>query len=219
MILIALDLISKGYRAICGLDEAGRGALAGPVVAAAVIFPTNLILHDAHRLSGIRDSKLLTPRQREDQYGRIMETALAVGVGMTSPSTIDTHNILESTRLAMQQAVGRLVQPPDFLLVDALALPAIPIPQRGIIHGDRLCVVIAAASIIAKVTRDRLMCQYHDEFPRYGFGQHKGYPTAAHLERIRALGPCQIHRRTFRGVRTEPAHHGNGGGESSRGVS
>lgn len=188
-------LHASGYQHICGLDEAGRGPLAGPVVASAVIlsFPC--------ALSGVRDSKQLSARQRDDLFPRIMQSALAVGVGIVDSDVIDQINILQATYLAMQKALQQLRVPPDYLLIDALTLPKTPIPQRGIICGDQRSVSIAAASIIAKVTRDRLMCDYHAEFPQYHFKAHKGYPTAEHLSNIQQYGPCRLHRKTFRGVK------------------
>ncbi len=188
-----------GYRHIAGLDEAGRGPLAGPVVAAAVILPF------ACRLPGVDDSKLLSEAEREDLYAAICGKALAVGVGSADAAEIDALNILEATRLAMRRAIERLPARPDFLLLDALTIPGVPIPSRPIIKGDRLSLSIAAASIIAKVTRDRLMARYHEEYPRYNFRSHKGYCTEEHLQRLAEHGPCAIHRRTFAPVRDAAA--------------
>ncbi|MDH4300905.1 MAG: ribonuclease HII [Nitrospira sp.] len=180
-----------GYRRIAGIDEAGRGPLAGPVVAAAVILPTRC------RLLGINDSKQLSAKDREQVYTAILEQAVGVGVGSADVAEIDQLNILEATRLAMRRAVEQLVPPPDYVLIDAVVLPGFKVPTRPIIKGDTLSVSIAAASIIAKVTRDRLMARYHEIFPEYGFLSHKGYGTAEHLERLARHGPCAIHRRTF----------------------
>lgn len=187
-------LSSYGYQWICGIDEAGRGPLAGPVVAAAVILPSG------YTAAGIRDSKLLTEKQREALYDKISLEAIAVGVGIVDHATIDEINILQATYLAMESSVRNLPVQPDYLLVDALTLPRTTIPQKGIIRGDNLSVTIAAASIIAKVTRDRLMAEYHRDFPAYNFLSHKGYGTEEHLRNLRAFGPCPIHRKTFRGV-------------------
>ncbi len=189
-------LAAAGYARVCGVDEAGRGPLAGPVVAAAVILPFPC------PLSGIDDSKRLSPAQREALYEPIMQTAVAVGVGVVAHDVIDRINILQATHLAMREAIRNLKVPPDSLLLDALTLPDLTLPQVGLIHGDRLSVSIAAASIIAKVTRDRLMCLHHETWPQYNFRVHKGYGTREHLQKLRAHGPCPIHRMTFRGVRT-----------------
>ncbi|MDH4082658.1 MAG: ribonuclease HII [Nitrospira sp.] len=180
-----------GYRRIAGIDEAGRGPLAGPVVAAAVILPSRC------RLLGINDSKQLSAKDREQVYAAILERAVGVGIGSADVAEIDQLNILEATRLAMRRAVDQLAPPPDYLLIDAVSIPEFHVPTRPIIKGDCLSVSIAAASIIAKVTRDRLMAKYHETFPEYGFLSHKGYGTAEHLERLARHGPCPIHRRTF----------------------
>jgi ribonuclease HII len=180
-----------GYRRIAGIDEAGRGPLAGPVVAAAVILPSRC------RLLGINDSKQLPAKDREEAYTAILEQAVGVGVGSADVGEIDQLNILEATRLAMRRAVDQLDPPPDYLLIDAVVLLGFKVPTKPIIKGDSLSASIAAASIIAKVTRDRLMARYHEIFPEYGFLSHKGYGTAEHLERLARHGPCSIHRRTF----------------------
>jgi len=180
-----------GYRRIAGIDEAGRGPLAGPVVAAAVILPSRC------RLLGINDSKQLPAKDREEAYTAILQQAVGVGVGSADVGEIDQLNILEATRLAMRRAVDQLDPPPDYLLIDAVVLLGFKVPTKPIIKGDSLSVSIAAASIIAKVTRDRLMARYHEIFPEYGFLSHKGYGTAEHLERLARHGPCSIHRRTF----------------------
>ncbi len=180
-----------GYRRVAGIDEAGRGPLAGPVVAAAVILPTRC------RLLGINDSKQLPAKDRELVYTAILEHAVGVGIGSADVAEIDRLNILEATRLAMRRAIDQLAPPPDYVLIDAVALHGVNVPTRPIIKGDSLSVSIAAASIVAKVTRDRLMARYHEIFPEYGFLSHKGYGTAEHLERLTRYGPCSIHRRTF----------------------
>jgi ribonuclease HII len=176
------------------VDEAGRGPLAGPVIASAVI------LDPRRRIEGLRDSKLLTPIERQALFHRIREAALAVGVGSVEPDTIDRINILQATRLAMVEALRTLALPPELVLIDAVRLPQLPYPQRALIRGDRRSASIAAASIIAKVTRDRIMVGYDERFPQYGFRRHKGYPTPEHLAALFRHGPCPIHRKTFRGV-------------------
>ncbi|MBI4287167.1 MAG: ribonuclease HII [Chloroflexi bacterium] len=188
------DLWRQGYRFIAGIDEVGRGALAGPVAAGAVILPLDL---DVSLLDGVRDSKELTPAQRESLAPRIQECALAFGVGMMSSELVDELGIVEATRRAMAQAIERLYVSPYFLLIDALKLPSIRLPQKAIIDGDKLSLSIACASIVAKVTRDRLMVEMDREYPGYGFAHHKGYGTPEHLECLDRLGPCPIHRRTF----------------------
>lgn len=179
------------YRFICGIDEAGRGPLAGPVVAGAVI------LHSDCEIFYLNDSKKLSPAKREALYDEIMDKAEAVGVGMASPARIDEINILQATYEAMREAVAALNVAPELLLNDAVTIPGISIPQVPIIKGDAKSVSIAAASIIAKVTRDRLMVQYDEILPGYGFAQHKGYGSREHIEAIRRLGPTPIHRQTF----------------------
>lgn len=179
------------YSLICGIDEAGRGPLAGPVVAGAVILPKDCeILY-------LNDSKKLSPAKREALYEEIMEKAEAVGVGMASPARIDEINILQATYEAMREAVANLGVTPELLLIDAVTIPDVSIPQVPIIKGDAKSVSIAAASIIAKVTRDRLMVQYDKILPGYGFARHKGYGSKDHIEAIRRLGPTPIHRQTF----------------------
>lgn len=184
-----------GYRRIAGIDEAGRGPLAGPVVAAAVILPVHA------RLAGVDDSKRLSEAERGRLYPAILEKAVGVGIGVADAGEIDTLNILEATRLAMRRAIENVAPPPDYVLSDAVTLPAIRIPLRAIIKGDALSLSIAAASIIAKVTRDHLMAVYHEMFPQYNFLSHKGYGTAEHLQMLATFGPCSIHRRTFAPVR------------------
>jgi ribonuclease HII len=184
---------AQGYRRIAGLDEVGRGTLAGPVVAAAVLFESKTAI------TGIRDSKQLSFQQRDDLYPIIFQEAVAIAVGVVEAAVIDQINILQATRLAMQKAIEQLAIQPDYLLLDAITLP-LPIPQRSIVKGDQLSVSIAAASIVAKVTRARLMSGYHEEYPQYNFLAHKGYGTLEHRKQIQKHGPCQIHRKTFRGV-------------------
>ena len=176
---------------ICGIDEAGRGPLAGPVVAAAVILPKGMVI------PYVNDSKKLTERRREELYPEIMEKALAVGVGIVSPERIDEINILQATYEAMRQALSQLPVRPDVLLNDAVRISGVDIPQVPIIKGDAKSISIACASVIAKVTRDRMMAEYDQLYPEYGFAGHKGYGSAAHMEAIRQVGPCPIHRKTF----------------------
>ncbi len=185
----------KGFLRLAGVDEAGRGALAGPVVAAAVI------LRDGRRIVGVTDSKRLSPRRRERLYGQIREEVLAVGVGVVDVSTIEARNILQATLLAMERAVVDLQVSPDGVLVDGLAVPNVDVPVFPVARGDLECPSVAAASIVAKVTRDRIMADYHARYPAYGFDRHKGYGTDAHLQAIAEHGLSPIHRRTFSPVR------------------
>jgi len=188
----------QGYRLIAGIDEAGRGALAGPVVAGAVILPYSGYLS---WLSLVRDSKELTARKRECLFDLIRKEALAVGIGIVPPSVIDSVNILKATQLAMWQAIEKLPQQPDFVLIDRLALPQCAIPQRGITRGDKLCLSIACASIVAKVTRDHIMQELDKVYSGYGFAKHKGYGTSEHGSSLRQLGCSPIHRLSFAPVR------------------
>jgi len=203
-----MALLSQGYSFVAGVDEAGRGSLAGPVVAAAVILPLGDLSpfrFDPYEclecFAGVRDSKQLTARERERLFEVIMQHALAVGVGSGSVEMIDERNILQATKYAMRDAITQLTTPPQALLLDAIHLPDIELLQRSIIKGDALCLSIAAASIIAKVTRDRIMVQLHELFPAYGFAQHKGYCTEDHLTALRAHGATPHHRRSFAPVR------------------
>ena len=176
---------------ICGVDEAGRGPLAGPVVAGAAILPKD------SRILYLNDSKKLSEKRREELFVRIKEEAIAWSVGIVGPERIDEINILQATYEAMKQAIGNLSQTPDLLLCDAVTIPEVKIPQISIIKGDAKSLSIAAASVLAKVTRDHMMEEYGKLYPQYGFGKHKGYGTAAHIQAIREFGPCPIHRRTF----------------------
>lgn len=180
-----------GYRRIAGVDEAGRGPLAGPVVAAAVILPVRC------RLIGVDDSKQLSASERDRLYAAIMDRAVCVGVGSSTAEEIDRINILEATKLAMRRALAELSPAPDYVLIDAVSLTGLAMPVRPIIKGDALSLSIAAASIVAKVTRDRLMAQFHKAYPQYNFLSHKGYGTEEHLVRLAEYGPSPIHRRTF----------------------
>ncbi|WP_248926394.1 ribonuclease HII [Paenibacillus hamazuiensis] len=184
------ELWEKGRTHIAGVDEVGRGCLFGDVVAAAVILPQGL------ELEGVDDSKKLSKKQREELYDVIMEKALAVGVGIVDVPTIEKINIKQAARLAMKMAVERLAVEPDYLLVDAEKVD-VPIRQLAVIHGDALSQSIAAASIIAKVTRDRLCLEWDLQYPEYGIAMHKGYATKLHRERIVEHGPSPMHRKTF----------------------
>lgn len=194
-----LALREQGYRAITGIDEAGRGCWAGPVVAAAVILETR-VYDEPALLAGITDSKAMTAAQRTAGVAWIREYAAGVGVGIVPAFLIDALGIVPATRLAMTIALLALPHPADALLIDAVALTALPIPQQSLIKGDACCLSIAAASVIAKVTRDRLMHTADLAYPGYGFAAHKGYGTARHQRALAALGPCAVHRRTFRPV-------------------
>jgi ribonuclease HII len=196
---VELALWAQGYAIIAGIDEAGRGAWAGPVVAAAVCLPPDeTTLRSLHPVC---DSKLLTPACRERCYGLVTEAALAYATGQVASTVIDQMGIVPATRLAMKQAVLALDPPPSYLLIDFLRLEEIALPQDAIVKGDRYCLSIAAASIIAKVTRDRLMLDLDRAFPGYGFAQHKGYGTARHQQSLRRLGASPEHRRSFAPLR------------------
>ena len=192
--LEGMRVYERRYRerdTLCGIDEVGRGPLAGPVVAGAVILPEDCeILY-------LNDSKKLSEKKRELLYDEIMEKAIAVGIGAVSPERIDEINILQATYEAMRIAISRLSVRPDLLLNDAVTIPQVDIPQVPIIKGDAKCVSIAAASIIAKVTRDRMMVQYEDLYPGYEFASNKGYGSARHIAALKEIGPCPIHRRSF----------------------
>ena len=193
---ISLDFENKlwvhGILHVAGIDEAGRGPLAGPVVASAVIFPKNV------SIAGVNDSKKLSSTKREELYEVIHNQAISIGIGIVEHSTIDQINILQATMKAMEEAVAKLFPAPHHLLVDGPHYRRDGIPCTTIIDGDAQCFSIAAASIVAKVTRDRIMLKYNEQFPQYGFAKHKGYGTKEHLEAIRKFGLCEIHRRSFR---------------------
>jgi ribonuclease HII len=191
-------LASRGYRLIAGIDEVGRGALAGPVVAAAVILPQ---FADFPRLKSVRDSKEIPPAKRDLLFGLIQGEAIAIGTGVVAPEIIDSIGIVNATRIAMCQAVEQLACSPDFLLIDALTLPQFPTAQKGIIKGDKLCLSIACASIIAKVTRDRIMVELDGHYPGYGLARHKGYGTKQHFSSLLQQGPSPIHRYSFAPLR------------------
>lgn len=186
---------SRGYRTVAGIDEAGRGPLAGPVVAAAVVLPAHF------DLPGLTDSKKLTARKRDELFFKIRNQAAAVGVGIMSAEEVDRRNILQATLAAMRLAVDRLRLPADYLLVDGISRIPSDIPQLTIKKGDSRSLSVAAASVMAKVVRDRMMCAYDSRYPQYGFAGHKGYGSAAHMRAIAEHGPCPLHRRTFGGVR------------------
>jgi ribonuclease HII len=185
------ELREAGFHRIAGIDEVGRGSLAGPVVAAVVILP------ERHRIRGLRDSKVLPRARREALYERILDRAEAVGVGCVEVEVIDRINILEATK----QALDHLAEAPDHLVIDALSLSEVDLPQRPIIDGDAISASIAAASIVAKVTRDRICAEFDGRYPAYGFGRNKGYGTPFHLDALLTEGPCEWHRRSFAPVR------------------
>jgi len=189
----------QGYELIAGIDEAGRGALAGPVVAAAVILACSSYLP---WFKLVRDSKEISAKKREFLFHLIQEEVMAVSVGVVSPQIIDAVNILKATQLAMKQAVEKLSRQPHFLLIDRLTLPRCSIPQKGITRGDKLCLSIACASIVAKVTRDHIMEELDKIYPGYGFAKHKGYGTRRHVFCLQQLGPSSIHRLSFAPVKT-----------------
>ena len=187
-----------GYAVVAGVDEAGRGPLAGPVVAGAVVIPPDL---RAPWIARLRDSKQLTPRARSALYEHIRQSPAGWAAGVVSNADVDRLGIASATREAMLKAVGGLPSRPDFVLVDGLPVDQGGLPSRALVRGDSRCLSIAAASIVAKVTRDAIMLEEHARYPDYGFDSHKGYPTPEHLDRLRRLGPCPIHRRSFAPVR------------------
>jgi ribonuclease HII len=188
------SLAGQGYTKIAGVDEAGRGPLAGPVVSAAVVLPPDF------RACGVTDSKKLSPNRRARLFDHIYDQARAIGIGIVDALEIDRINILQAARLSMVLALANLGTSPDYVLVDGNFRLATDLPHQPIVKGDARSISIAAASIVAKVSRDRLMLRYHDDFPQYGFDRHKGYPTKSHKAAIALHGPCRIHRRSFRGV-------------------
>jgi ribonuclease HII len=185
----------KGFSKIAGIDEAGRGPLAGPVVSAAVILPVSF------QVPGVTDSKKITPKKRYYLYEKIYDEAVSIGIGIIDPVEIDRINILQAALAAMASAVENLAPQPEFLLIDGTFSISSPLPQEAIPKGDALSISIAAASIIAKVSRDNLMERYHQDYPQFGFSKHKGYPTRSHKEAIRQFGCCPIHRKSFKGVK------------------
>jgi ribonuclease HII len=201
-----MRLWAEGYGRIAGLDEAGRGAWAGPVVAAAVILPSS-DPHLSTHLAGVRDSKLLTAAQRGTLLKTVLRHAVAWGVGVVAPAEIDAIGVVPATQKAMAFALQALAPPADYLLIDHLVLPDIPLPQKSLSHGDAHILSIAAASIVAKVSRDRLMVELELDWGGYGFAQHKGYGTARHQTALEALGPSPCHRLSFEPVRRVAAQH------------
>jgi ribonuclease HII len=189
------SLSLQGYRRVAGVDEAGRGPLAGPVVASCVVLP----LSDEYAV--FEDSKALRPAKRDQLYEMLMGSDIPIGIGIVSQKEIDRLNILQASLLAMKKAILNLSVPPDFLLIDGNQPVEVSIAQKSLVKGDSRSASIAAASIVAKVTRDRLMNEYHRQYPQYHFDRHKGYPTRDHREAIMRHGPCPLHRTTFRGVR------------------
>ena len=189
---------AEGYTLVAGVDEVGRGCLAGPVVAAACILDAKKRLP-----KGLNDSKKLTPKKRDEIAAKLKSVCVAYAIGQVEADEIDEINILEATKKAMRLAIQGLACGTDYLLIDALKLKDVDLPQMPIIRGDAICASIAAASVLAKTYRDRLMTEYHAEYPNYGFDGHKGYAASVHLDALREHGPCSIHRMTFHGVRTE----------------
>lgn len=194
MLIYDTAIYEKGYDTIGGVDEAGRGPLAGPVVAAAVVLRRDI------SIEGVDDSKKLSESRRELLYGEIQQAAVGIGIGIVDREIIDQINILRASLEAMRLAVFNLPVKPDFLLIDGIYLPDVDFSMKAIPHGDSLSVSIAAASIIAKVTRDRIMHKLDRMYPQYGFSRHKGYPTPQHVAALNKYGPCEIHRRSFRSV-------------------
>ncbi|MBN1219045.1 MAG: ribonuclease HII [Anaerolineae bacterium] len=192
-----IALLAQGYRFVAGLDEAGRGAWAGPVVAAAVILPLDQpdLLGT---LAGLRDSKKLTPHQREQFFELVRATATTASVGVASPAMVDQINVVGATRYAMHQALAGLAITPDYLLIDYLKLPDLDLPQDAFPKADNLSLTVAAASVMAKVIRDRLMIEFHRQYPGYDFDRHKGYGTPAHRTALAAQGPCPLHRLSYK---------------------
>lgn len=199
-------LAERGHQRIAGLDEAGRGALAGPVVAAAVVLPLQKF-DLASALAGVRDSKQMRPNEREHWADQIWMLSLGAGIGISSAQEVDSLGLLPATRLAMRRAIACLASPPEYLLIDHLPLPAIELPQDPITRGDQQVLSIAAASVLAKVARDRWMRGLGQRYPAYGFANHKGYGTEMHREAIQRYGPCPEHRRTYQPVQQALTTH------------
>lgn len=189
------SLFAQGYRLLAGMDEVGRGPLAGPVVAACVILPID------NPIEGVDDSKRLSAKKRAELLRHIERSATAIGIGVVERDVIDRINILKATRLAMERTVGAMREQPDYILVDALENLNIPVRHQGVVRGDGLCYLVSAASIVAKHARDAMMIEYSRRFPGYGFERNMGYGTPEHIDALRRLGPCAIHRRSFiRGI-------------------
>ncbi len=189
--LIEKELLQSGVTSLCGVDEAGRGPLAGPVCAAAVILPHGI------EIKGLNDSKKLTEKKREELFSIIIDSAVSYGIAFASVEEIEEHNILGATYIAMNRAIAQLSETPELALIDGNQTKGIEYNCRSIVGGDAKCASIAAASILAKVTRDRLMMEYAEKYPQYGFASHKGYGTAEHYSALREYGPCEIHRLSF----------------------
>lgn len=189
------ELYKEGYHFICGCDEAGRGPLVGPVVAGAVILPEN------YELEGLTDSKQLSEKKREKYFPIIKQDAIAYGIGIVDAKTIDEINIYEASRLAMKKAIADMKVNPDYVLTDAMPIKDLNVPVEPIIHGDALSLSIAAASVLAKVTRDHILMELDEKYPQYEFARHKGYPTKRHLELLKLYGPTEDYRFTYRPVR------------------
>lgn len=196
LLIYEKELYKTGVELIAGVDEVGRGPLFGPVVTAAVILPKN------YKLEGLTDSKKLTPRKRDEFYDIIMKDAIAVSIGMKGPEVIDEVNIYEATKLAMMEAIEGLNPKPEHILIDAMKLEKLDIPSTSIIKGDAKSESIAAASVIAKVTRDRILDEVGKQYPGYGFEQHKGYPTKAHIEAVKKYGLIEGYRKTFEPIKS-----------------
>jgi ribonuclease HII len=188
------SLRKKGFARIAGIDEVGRGTLAGPVVSAAVI------LKEGIRIEGLRDSKKVPAKERETLFHKIQSSSTDIGIGIVDHDEIDKLNILRATKLSMQRAIENLHTPPDLLIIDALSLPSVPIRQLSPVKGESVSASVAAASIIAKCVRDKIMLDYHQKYPEYNFKKHKGYSTQEHLDMLKLYGPCAIHRKSFRRV-------------------
>jgi ribonuclease HII len=196
LLSLETNLWKQGYRTVAGVDEVGRGPLAGPVVAACVVFPQDFFLPE------VNDSKKIAAKKREILFDQIMENAHEVGIGIVGEETIDRMNILNASLKAMWQAVKNLKAVPEFILVDGdQRIPNLPLPQMPVIKGDSKSLSIAAASIVAKVIRDRIMFNCHQKYPEFSFAAHKGYATRAHVEALQAFGPCEIHRKSFKPVK------------------
>jgi ribonuclease HII len=196
LLSLETSLWKQGYRAVAGVDEVGRGPLAGPVVAACVVFPQDLFLPE------VNDSKKITAKKRERLFDQILRNAHEVGIGIVGEETIDRMNILNASLKAMWKAVRKLKSEPEFVLVDGnQRIPNLPLPQMPVIKGDSKSLSIAAASIVAKVIRDRIMFNCHRRYPEFSFAAHKGYATKTHVEALQAFGPCRIHRRSFKLVK------------------
>ena len=194
------DLFARGYKLIAGADEVGRGALAGPLVTAAVI------LDPSHSIKGIKDSKKLSPKKREELADKIRKRAIAWSIDIISNEEVDNFNVLEATKISMRRSIKKLAHTPDLVLIDAIKLSGLDIEALSLVKGDQLSLNIGAASIIAKVFRDDLMCKFAKNYPAYGFDKNKGYGTREHLEALRNVGPCPVHRFSFKPIKGQIYH-------------